>query len=55
MATSPVLINSLLGLFGRAHGARFTEAQIQTLLLTNAVSNASTCRGDARRPFAFRG
>ena len=40
MATSPVLINSLVGLFGRVHGGSFTEAQIQTLLLTNAVSNA---------------
>jgi AhpD family alkylhydroperoxidase len=40
MATSPVLINSLVGLFGRVHGGSFTEAQIQTLLLTNAVTNA---------------
>ena len=40
MATSPVLINSLVGLFGRVHGGGFTEAQIQTLLLTNAVTNA---------------
>jgi alkylhydroperoxidase family enzyme len=42
MATSPVLINSLVGLFGRVHGGSFTEAQIQTLLLTNAVTNAAT-------------
>jgi len=42
MATSPVLINSLVGLFGRVHGGSFTEAQIQTLLLTNAVTNACT-------------
>jgi alkylhydroperoxidase family enzyme len=42
MATSPVLINSLVGLFGRVHGGSFTEAQIQTLLLTNAVTNASS-------------
>jgi alkylhydroperoxidase family enzyme len=41
MATSPVLINSLVGLFGRVHGGSFTEAQIQTLLLTNAVTNAA--------------
>jgi AhpD family alkylhydroperoxidase len=40
MATSPVLINSLVGLFQRVHGGTFTEAQIQTLLLTNAVTNA---------------
>ena len=42
MATSPVLINSLVGLFGRVHGGSFTEAQIQTLLLTIAVTNACT-------------
>ena len=40
MATSPVLINSLVGLFQNVHGGSFTEAQIQTLLLTNAVTNA---------------
>ena len=40
MATSPVLINSLVGLFGWVHGGSFTEAQIQTVLLTNAVTNA---------------
>jgi AhpD family alkylhydroperoxidase len=40
MATSPVLINSLVGLFGRVHSGSFTEAQIQSLLLTNAVTNA---------------
>ena len=39
MATSPVLIDSLVGLFGKVHGGSFTEAQIQTLLLTNAVTN----------------
>ena len=39
MATSPVLINSLVGLFGRVHGGSFTEAQIQALPLTNAVTN----------------
>lgn len=42
MATSPVLINSLVGLFGRVRGGSFTEAQIQALLLTNAVTNACT-------------
>ena len=40
MATSPVLINSLVGLFQKVHGGSFTEAQIQILLLTNAVTNA---------------
>jgi AhpD family alkylhydroperoxidase len=39
MATSPVLIDSLVALFGRVHGGSFTEAQIQTILLTNAVTN----------------
>jgi AhpD family alkylhydroperoxidase len=39
MAASPVLIDSLVGLFGKVHGGSFTEAQVQTLLLTNAVTN----------------
>jgi alkylhydroperoxidase family enzyme len=42
MATSPVLINSLVGLFQHVHGGSFTEAQVQTVLLTDAVTNAST-------------
>ena len=42
MATSPVLINSLVGLFGNVHGGSFTEAQVQIVLLTDAVTNAST-------------
>jgi alkylhydroperoxidase family enzyme len=41
MATSPVLINSLVGLFGNVHGGSFTEAQVQVVLLTDAVTNAS--------------
>ena len=40
MATSPVLINSLVGLFGNVHGGSFTEAEVQTVLLTDAVTNA---------------
>lgn len=39
MATSPVLIDSLVALFGKVHGGNFSEAQIQVLLLTNAVTN----------------
>jgi AhpD family alkylhydroperoxidase len=39
MATSPVLIDSLVALFGKVHSGSFTEAQVQTLLLTNAVTN----------------
>jgi AhpD family alkylhydroperoxidase len=42
MATSPVLINSLVGLFENVHGGSFTEAQIQTVLLTDAVVNVCT-------------
>src|SRR5690349_10897682 len=42
MSASPVLIDSLLGLFGQVHGGSFTEPQIQVLLLTNAVTNASS-------------
>jgi AhpD family alkylhydroperoxidase len=40
MATSPVLINSLVGLFGNVHGGSFTEPQVQAVLLTDAVVNA---------------
>ena len=39
MSTSPVLIDSLVGLFQRVHGGSFSEEQIQILLLTNAVTN----------------
>lgn len=42
MSTSPVLIGSLVGLFGNVHGGSFSEQQIQIVLLTNAVTNAST-------------
>jgi alkylhydroperoxidase family enzyme len=41
MAASPVLINGFIGLFERVHSSSLTEPQIQTLLLTNAVTNAS--------------
>ena len=42
MSTSPVLTNSLVGLFGNVHGGSFTEAQVQIVLLTDAVTNAAT-------------
>ena len=42
ISTSPVLINSLVGLFGNVHGSSFTEAQVQTVLLTDAVTNRSS-------------
>jgi len=39
MAGSPVLISSFIGVFQQVHSGSFSEAQIQTLLLTNAVAN----------------
>jgi alkylhydroperoxidase family enzyme len=41
MAASPILINGFIGLFERVHASSLTESEIQTLLLTNAVTNAS--------------
>jgi alkylhydroperoxidase family enzyme len=41
-ATSPVLINGLVALFGNVHGGSFAQAQVQTILLTDAVTNGST-------------
>lgn len=41
MSTSPVLINTLVPMFGQVHGGSFSEPQIQVVLLTNAVTNAS--------------
>ena len=41
MATSPMLIDSLVGLFGKVHGGSFSEDQVQVVLLTNAVANES--------------
>ena len=40
MAGSPVLIDAFFTLFQKVHAGSFTEAQIQTLLLTTAVTNA---------------
>lgn len=40
MSTSPVLIGSLVGLFQNVHSGSFSEAEIQLLLLTNAVTNS---------------
>jgi alkylhydroperoxidase family enzyme len=39
MATSPVLIQSFIGIFDKVHGGSFSEPQIQTVLLTDAVTN----------------
>jgi alkylhydroperoxidase family enzyme len=41
MANSPELIKAFIGLFQEVHSGSFTDAEIQTLLLTNAVTNAS--------------
>lgn len=40
IANSPVLANIFVPLFGGVHSGAFTEAEIQTLLLTNAVTNS---------------
>ena len=40
IANSPVLANIFVPLFKGVHGGTFTEAEIQTLLLTNAVTNS---------------
>jgi alkylhydroperoxidase family enzyme len=42
MALSPVLIKSFVPLFDQVHGGSFSEQQIQTVLLTDAVTNKST-------------
>lgn len=42
MATSPVLIQSFIGIFDKVHSGSFTEQQIQTVLLTDAVTNRCT-------------
>ena len=40
MANSPELIKAFVGLFQQVHSGTFSEAEIQTLLLTNAVTNS---------------
>ena len=40
IANSPVLAKIFVPLFEGVHGGTFTEAEIQTLLLTNAVTNS---------------
>jgi alkylhydroperoxidase family enzyme len=41
MATSPVLIQSFVGIFDKVHGGSFAERETQTVLLTDAVTNSS--------------
>src|SRR5258707_12751642 len=43
IANSPVLANGFLALFQTVRSGSFTEAEIQTLLLTNAVTNSCSC------------
>ena len=40
IANSPVLANIFVPMFAAVHAGTFTEAEIQTLLLTNAVTNS---------------
>ncbi|WP_019936472.1 carboxymuconolactone decarboxylase family protein [Bordetella sp. FB-8] len=54
MSTSPVLINSLAGLFQQVHGGSFSEPQIQAVLLTNAVTNGSTWAAAFHTALALR-
>ena len=42
MAASPVLINSLVPVFHNVHSGSFSEAEVQVVLLTNAVTNSAT-------------
>jgi alkylhydroperoxidase family enzyme len=42
MAASPVLISAFVPVFHKVHSGCFTEAEIQVVLLTNAVTNAAT-------------
>jgi len=40
MANSPELLKAFLDLFQKVHSGSFTEPEIQTVLLTNAVTNS---------------
>jgi hypothetical protein len=42
MAESPVLIGAFVPLFHAVHSGSFSEAEIQVVLLTNAVTNSAT-------------
>ena len=41
IASSPKLINSLVGVFQQVHSSSLTEQEIQIVLLTDAVANSS--------------
>ena len=40
MANSPELIKAFVGLFRQVHSGTFSEAELQAILLTNAVTNS---------------
>ena len=42
MAESPVLISALVPVFHKVHSGSFSEAEVQVVLLTNAVTNSAT-------------
>jgi alkylhydroperoxidase family enzyme len=42
VAGSSKLISGLIGVFQQVHGGSFSEAQVQTVLLTNAVTNGAS-------------
>jgi alkylhydroperoxidase family enzyme len=42
MAASPVLISALVPVFHKVHSGSFSEAEVQVVLLTNAVTNSAT-------------
>src|SRR5262249_17536365 len=41
MAESPVLISAFVDVFHKVHSGSFSEAEIQVVLLTNAVTNSA--------------
>lgn len=42
IASSPTLVNSLVGVFQQVHSSSLTEGEIQIVLLTDAVTNSSS-------------
>jgi len=52
---SPVLIDSLVGLFGSVHHGSCMEVLVQTVLLTDAVTNASAWAVASHTTLALKG
>ena len=50
MAESPTLLSGFVSVFKTFHGGTFTSAERQTLLLSNAVANASAWAVAFRTP-----